>query len=64
MKIDQDIIDEALKEGMPPKPMPKDFSDEESFEEAFGYWMGHFGKVLALRQQAKNQRDDHDGSSF
>jgi hypothetical protein len=56
MKIDQDIIDEALKEGMPPKPMPADFDNEESFEEAYGYWMGHFGKVLALRQHAKNSR--------
>lgn len=60
MKIDQDIIDVALKEGMPPKPVPHDFRDEESFEEAYGYWMGYFGRLLALRQQAKNQTKDKD----
>ncbi len=54
MKIDKDIIENAIKQGMPPKPMPEDFSNEESFEESYGYWMERFGRVLALRQQAKN----------
>ena len=54
MKIDKDIIEDAIKEGMPPKPMPENFSEEESFEEAYGFWMGRFGRVLALRQQARN----------
>lgn len=54
MKIDKDIIENAIKQGMPPKPMPEDFSNEEFFEEAYGYWMERFGRVLALRQQAKN----------
>ena len=54
MKIDKDIIENAIKQGMHPKPMPEDFSNEELFEEAYGYWMERFGRVLALRQQAKN----------
>ena len=33
MKVDQDIIDEAFKQGMPKKPMREDFSDDEVFEE-------------------------------
>ena len=54
MKIDKDIIENAIKQGMPRKPMPEDFRNEKSFEEAYGYWMERFGRVLALRQQAKN----------
>ena len=55
MKVDKDIIDAAMAEGMPPKPMPENFSDEESFEEAYGFWMERFGRVLALRQQSRNR---------
>ena len=55
MKVDKDIIDAAMAEGMPAKPMPENFSDEESFEEAYGFWMERFGRVLALRQQSRNR---------
>jgi hypothetical protein len=54
MKVDLDIIEEAIKQGMPKKPMREDFSNRESFEECYGYWMSHYGRVLALRQQARN----------
>lgn len=58
MKVDIDIINEAFKQGMPKKPMREDFSDEESFEESYGYWMSHYGRVLALRQQMRNSEKD------
>jgi hypothetical protein len=55
MKVDQDIIEQAFKEGMPQKPMRENFTSEEAFEECYGYWMGHYGRVLALRQQIRNE---------
>ncbi len=55
MKVDQDIIEQALKEGMPQKPMRENFTSEEAFEEHYGYWMSHYGRVLALRQQIRNE---------
>lgn len=54
MKVDEAIISQALKEGMPEKPKREDFSNDESFEESYGYWMSHYGRILALRQQAKD----------
>lgn len=54
MKVDQDIIDDAINQGMPPKPYPKDFSSEEVFEECYGYWMSHYGRILVLSQHARN----------
>jgi hypothetical protein len=54
LKVDEDIISQALKEGMPEKPKREDFSDDESFEESYGYWMSHYGRVLALRQKIKD----------
>ena len=54
MKVDKDIISQALKEGMPEKPKREDFSDDELFEELYGYWMSHYGRVLALRQKIKD----------
>jgi len=54
MKIDPDIIESAIKEGMPPKPMPEDFKYEDDFEEAFGYWMSHYGRILVLRQKIRD----------
>jgi hypothetical protein len=35
--------------------MREDFTSEEAFEECYGYWMGHYGRVLALRQQIRNE---------
>ena len=60
MKVDQDIIDVAFKQGMPKKPMREDFSNEEAFEECYGYWMGHYGRILALRQQIRNSASSKD----
>ncbi len=54
LKVDEDVISQALKEGMPEKPKREDFSNDESFEESYGYWMSHYGRILALRQQAKD----------
>jgi hypothetical protein len=54
LKVDEDIISQALKEGMPEKPRREDFSSDESFEESYGYWMSHYGRILALRQQTKD----------
>ena len=54
LKVDENIISQALKEGMPEKPKREDFSDDESFEESYGYWMSHSGRVLALRQKIKD----------
>ena len=48
-------IEQALKEGMPQKPMRENFTSEEAFEEHYGYWMSHYGRVLALRQQIRNE---------
>ena len=62
MKVDKDIIDDAIKQGMPPKPHPKDFDTEEAFEECYGYWMSHYGRILALRQQARNQESNSKGT--
>jgi hypothetical protein len=56
MRVDQDIIEEAFKQGMPKKPMREDFSSDEEFEECYGYWMSHFGRILALRQQIRNSQ--------
>ncbi len=58
LKVDEDIISQALKEGMPEKPKREDFSNDESFEESYGYWMSHYGRILALRQQAKDSTKD------
>lgn len=58
MKVDEDIISQALKEGMPEKPKREDFSSDESFEESYGYWMSHYGRTLALRQQLKDSTKD------
>ncbi len=33
MKVDQDIIQQSLKEGMPQKPMSENSPKEEEFEE-------------------------------
>ena len=54
MKVDEDIIVDALKQGMPHKPIRENFTSEESFDESYGYWMSHYGRILALRQQIKN----------
>lgn len=58
MKVDQDIIEQALKDGMPPKPMRENYTSEEDFEECYGYWMGHHGRVLAIRQQIRNEEKE------
>jgi len=58
MKVDEDIIEQAFKEGMPPKPLRENFTSEEEFEECYGYWMGHYGRVLALRQQMRNKEKE------
>lgn len=60
IKVDQDIIDEAFKQGMPNKPMREDFSNDEAFEEYYGYWMSHYGRILALRQQVRNSESPID----
>jgi hypothetical protein len=57
MKVDQDIIDAAYKEGMPQKPMRENFKDDESFEEHYGYWMSHYGRVLVFRQMQKDAKN-------
>jgi hypothetical protein len=63
MKVDQDIIEEALNEGMPKKPMREDFSSDEEFEECYGYWMSHFGRTLALRQQIRNAQSNENNQN-
>jgi hypothetical protein len=46
------------------KPHPSSFQDQESFEEAFGFWMGRQGRVIAfqlsnaLRRWEGLRRDD------
>lgn len=63
MKVDQDIIEEAFKQGMPKKPMREDFFSDEEFEECYGYWMSHYGRILALRQQARNNQKIKDSKA-
>jgi hypothetical protein len=31
------------------RPQPSSFEDSEDFEEAFGFWMGRQGRVIAMR---------------
>lgn len=31
------------------RPQPSSFEDREDFEEAFGFWMGRQGRVIAMR---------------
>jgi hypothetical protein len=31
------------------RPQPSSFEDSEDFEEAFGFWMGRQGRVIATR---------------
>jgi hypothetical protein len=63
MKVDLDIIEEAFKQGMPKKPMREDFSNDEAFEECYGYWMSHYGLILALRQKIRNSEASRDNQS-
>jgi len=30
------------------KPKKEDYETEEEFEEAYGYWMSHQGRIIAL----------------
>jgi hypothetical protein len=63
MKVDLDIIEEAFKQGMPKKPMREDFSNDEVFEECYGYWMSHYARILALRQKIRNSEASRDNQS-
>lgn len=60
MKVDEDIIDQAFKEGMPQKPMRENYTSEEEFEECYGYWMSHYGRILALRQHIRDQEKNNN----
>lgn len=31
------------------RPQPSSFDDSEDFDEAFGFWMGRQGRVIAMR---------------
>ena len=35
------------------RPEPGSFEDNESFEEAYGFWMGRQGRVFSLRLSGK-----------
>jgi len=34
------------------KPQPDQFESEEEFQEAYGYWMSHQGRILALNRHS------------
>jgi hypothetical protein len=44
-------------------PVRADFWDDESFEEASGYWNTHIGRVLALRRGYKAPTQDASATS-
>ena len=54
LKIDQEILDQAIKEGMPSEPKKDNYSSEAKFEEALTYWMSNYGIVLVMRQKLKD----------
>ena len=37
------------------KPMRKDFKSQDDFEESYGYWMGHQGRIISLYQQSRSK---------
>jgi hypothetical protein len=49
--------------GDPRPPRREDFPDEESFEEALGYWRSHIGRILAMRTQRRMQKSQDSASS-
>ena len=36
------------------KPTPDQFKTKDEFEEAYGYWMGHQGRVLGMTSPSKD----------
>ena len=41
-------VEAAMTNNLPPAPQRQDYQDEESFQEALGYWRTHVGRIQAL----------------
>jgi hypothetical protein len=54
---------EAAKQRLPKAPERANFNDDESFEEAHGYWQSHVGRILGLVARQERLLQARDESS-
>jgi len=54
IKVDENIIVVLFKQRLPQKPMRGSYASEVEFEECYGYWMSHYGRILGLIHHIRN----------